>query len=131
MTRIISMLAIALGIAFLSPADSAAQVSAADGAAFIGVWHLSMDAQGQAVDLQIDVQDSNGMLDVEIHRQGSDTEVEEIALRDGSLVLDYEVDLQGQMAPIELRLTPDGSDMRARLDVADGLMTLNGTAMKH
>lgn len=126
----LSAVALAAAVA-LAPHTAAAQVTADEGAAFVGAWELPLSAQGQSFTIDIDVWVEDGMLAAEVSSfEGGDaTEVDEIDLHDdGSLSLEYESSAQGQFFPVELTLTPNGAEMDAELDIADGMFAMDGTA---
>ena len=128
----ITTLACAL-VALLGAADraDAQSVPTADNQAFVGSWAMAVDAMGQAVNLTIDIEDEGGQLAASvIGMAGTPTPVSRITRSDEALVLEYTADLQGQSAPISIRLTPAGDDLAGVLDVAGGMLTANGTATR-
>ncbi len=58
------------------------------------------------------------------------TDVVDISLESGNLVLRYSIDVQGQTAPIALTLAPDGGELHVTMDFADGMFTMAGGGTK-
>jgi len=57
-------------------------------------------------------------------------EVSDISLSGANLVLKYEIDAQGQVAPVALTLVPAGAGVTATMDFADGMFVMDGTGAK-
>lgn len=116
--------------AFSGTALSAQTIAAGDAQAFLGTWELPLDA-GQPTTLIIDIWDEDGEAAASVTGlAGTPTPVTRISNLDEAIVLGYTADIQGQRAPIEIRLVPEGADLHATVDVADGMMTVDGTATR-
>jgi hypothetical protein len=130
-TRYASVLAALTLIAVLAPGASAqSQLDSSQATAFIGSWSLSFDSPQGAFVMELEVTDSAGKVAAGIGSQMMGTgmqDVTDISLADGSLLLRYEFDAQGQLVPVALTLAPDGA---ATMDFADGMFTMSGQGTK-
>ena len=116
--------------AFSGTALSAQTIATGDAQPFLGTWELPIDA-GQPATLIIDIWDEDGQAAAAVTGMaGTPTPVTRITKMGEAIVLAYDADLQGQRAPIEIRLVQEGDDLHATVDVADGMMTLDGTATR-
>lgn len=124
-------LTIAVLAGLLAAAPSVAQsVATAEASAFVGDWELPIEGP-QPVTLLIEIADAGGQLAARVTGlAGTPTTVRRITRPGEALVLDYTIDLQGQRVPVTIRLTPEGSDLAATLDLADGMFAADGTATK-
>lgn len=129
LTRLFSAAAAVVAIAGFGVSGAAAQVATADAQPFIGAWDLTVQADGP-ITLGLDIRDEGGQVAASVTAQGSATNVTTITKSDDNLLLRYMADLGGQQAPIAIRLTPNGEELAASLDVADGMFTTSGTARK-
>ncbi|MQA91005.1 MAG: hypothetical protein GEU90_12330 [Gemmatimonas sp.] len=130
--RSIARIALLLAVAALTPlvtGEAAAQVPAAEAAAFIADWDLALQGDAPAT-IRVNITDADGQVAAVVTGiEGRETPVETITKSDENLVLSYTASIQGQEAPIEITLTPDGENLSASLDLA-GMMTIPGTATK-
>jgi hypothetical protein len=113
-------------------AQSAAQVTAADAAPFIGEWTLALQGPNgpAAFDLTVKVDKEKVVGEIagaEIPTQP----IADVTKADKSLVLGYSFDYQGNAVPTVVSLTPaaDGK-MSAQIDFAGGAYVMSGTATK-
>lgn len=115
--------------AFAGTDISAQTIAAGDAQGYLGSWDLPIEA-GQPGTLLIEIWDNGGQVEGAVSRpEGTATLVRRITKLDEAIVLEYTADhLQGQQAPIEIRLVQEGADLHATVRVADGRMTLDGTA---
>ena len=116
----------------IGPAQSAAQVTAADAAPFIGEWTL--DLQGPngpgAFDLTVKVEKEKVIGEI----TGGTTATQPIAdvtKADQSLVLSYSFNYDGNPVDAVVRLTPaPEGKMTAQIAFAGGAYVMSGTASK-
>lgn len=113
-------------IAIAATQAQAQSVPAADAQAFMGAWTLSVEG----MPLQIDIKDQEGQVAAEVEVMGMRSPITEISKADEALLLRYVADLDGQQAPITIRLTPSGENLATVIDVADGMFTANAVATK-
>jgi invasion protein IalB len=114
-------------VAFASPQAQAQQtVPAGEAQAFLGSWNLSIEG----TPLGISIKDEGGQVAADVDLMGAVTKVTTISKDGETLNLRYVADLQGQQAPITIKLTPSGANLSAVIDVADGMFSANGTATK-
>jgi len=130
MKAIIRMLPAVFALALIIPSAAAAQSSMDVSAAgdFMGAWVLEFESpQGDFV-MDLVLADSNGKVAAMIANDmmGSQ-EVTDVSISGGNLVLKYEIDAQGQIAPVALTVNPAGT---ASMDFADGMFVMEGTAAK-
>jgi hypothetical protein len=115
-------------------AQSAAQVTAADAAPFIGEWTLDLQSQDgpRTFALVVKVEKEKEAVVGEI--TGTTTApqpITDITRSDKSLILRYSFDYQGNPVPTIVSLTPAPEDkMNAQIDFAGGAYIMSGTATK-
>jgi hypothetical protein len=121
-------MAAALAVAFaLSTQSATAQgVPVAEAQAFMGAWVISVEGN----QLELNITDAEGQVAADVVVMGTTSKITTIEKTDESLSLAYVVDLDGQQAPISIRLTPDGTNLATVIDVADGMYTANATATR-
>lgn len=129
------MLALLLVVGIAGPATVAAQdspVRAADARAFLGEWAIAVDAQGQAVVIELDITEENGNVAAEVNDPmgGGSVRINRISKAGDNLVLSYDVDAQGQAFPIRVTLTPEADALNAAIDVAAGMFTTTAKATR-
>ncbi|MDR0788275.1 MAG: hypothetical protein LBG44_10495 [Gemmatimonadota bacterium] len=113
--------------AFAGTHAAQAQVSAADGAAFVGQWAVALDAQGQTFVLNLDITNQGGNLAAQVSSDMTPTaQAESIKKSGDKLVLSYTLDAQGQSVPLALTLSPTSAGLDATMNVADGMFTADG-----
>jgi hypothetical protein len=126
---LVAVLALALALPTAALAQSDLDTSEAEG--FLGNWSLSMESpQGEFV-MALDITDSSGKVAASISNDFTgNQDVTDISRSGDDLVLRYEVDAQGQVAPVALTLSPDGDALNASMDFADGMFVMEGRATK-
>ena len=131
MTKLLIPLMAALAASTVGGFTVAAQtIPTAEARAFLGTWQMPVDV-GQPLTLTIEIRDEGGELAASvIGLAGTPTRVNRISRSGEQLVLNYSVDVQGQTAPITIRLTPNGENLSGVLDVAEGVLTADGTATR-
>jgi len=123
-------LALAAALPLSASAQSSLDVSQAQ--AFLGSWSASFDSpQGELV-MDLVITDSSGKVAANVGAEvlGGMTDVTDISRSGDNLVLRYEIDVQGQLAPITLTLVPDGASLNCSMDFADGMFVMDGVATK-
>ena len=124
--------AFALAAALPLAASAQSDLAASEAQAFLGSWSASFESpQGELV-LDIVITDSSGMVAASIGAEimGGMQDVTDISRSGDNLILRYEIDAQGQMAPVTLTLAPDGMALNATMDFADGMFVMDGVATK-
>ncbi len=142
--------AIALALVF-SVASADAQVAADAGGQFVGKWTLEFEpiampgggafgggpgggggaGGGRMGGPQVlDITVANSQLAATLTGgMGGPTSITNISKPGAALVLNYSMSMQGQSIPLVLTLTPDGTAMKAEMQIA-GQFTRVGTATK-
>ena len=113
-------------------ASAQSDVAASEAQEFLGAWAASFESpQGELV-LDIVITDVSGRVAASVGAEamGGMQDVTDISLSAGELVLRYEIDAQGQMAPVALTLAPEGEGLYAMMDFADGMFVMEGLATK-
>jgi len=111
-------------------AQSSLDVSQAQ--SYIGTWELSFQSpQGDFV-MDLALTDASGKVAAQITNDMMGTQdITDISLSGANLVLRYEIDAQGQIAPVALTLVPQQGDMvNATMDFADGMFVMDGSGSK-
>lgn len=113
-------------------ASGQSQLDTSEASGFLGAWSLSFDSPQGAFVLDLEITDASGKVAASIgsDMMGGMQDVTNIARAGADLVLRYEFDAQGQLVPVALTLTPDGSALNATMDFADGMFTMPGRATK-
>jgi hypothetical protein len=115
------------------PVAAAAQsdLDTSQARAFLGSWAVAFESpQGEFV-MDLSITDSSGKVAATLANdfQGSQ-EVTDISRSGDNLVLRYEIDAQGQIAPVALTLAPNGDALDATMDFADGMFVMSGRGTK-
>ena len=130
MKAISRMLPAVFALALIVPTAAAAQSSLDTSAAgdFMGSWELEFESPQGAFVMDLALTDSGGKVAANISNEMmGGQEVTDVSISNGNLVLRYEIDAQGQVAPVALTVTPTGT---ASMDFADGMFVMDGTAAK-
>lgn len=118
---------------FVSSQQSAAQVSAADAAPFLGDWTLAMEGPNgpASFGLTIKVEKEKVVADITSETQPAQT-ITDISKSEKSLVLSYSFDYQGMAVPTVITLTPaaEKEKIAALFDYASGAYQMSGTGTK-
>jgi carbohydrate-selective porin OprB len=129
-TRTLAAFVLAAALPLAASAQSSLDTSQAQ--AFLGSWSASFESpQGELV-LDVVITDRSGKVAASIGAEimGGMQDVTNISRSGDNLVLRYEIDAQGQMAPVALTLAPDGAALNATMDFADGMFVMEGRATK-
>ncbi len=128
----LALLVVGVMMGATTAAAQDAPVRTADARAFLGEWSVNIDAQGQAVAIELDITDANGNIAAEVNDPmgGGSLTIDRISKSGDNLVLSYDVDAQGQEFPIRVTLTPDGDALNASIDVAAGMFTTTAKATR-
>ena len=115
-------------------AQSAAQVTAADAARFIGEWTLDLQSQDgpRTFALVVKVEKEKETVVGEITGTTTGPQpITDVTRSEKSLVLRYAFDYQGNPVPTVVSLTPaPEGKMNAQIDFAGGAYIMSGTATK-
>ena len=97
---------------------------------FLGEWALPLDANGEVIQLDIAITDADGNVAAVVASPFGASDVTQISRSGDDLVLRYRVEVDGQSAPIALTLRPNGTDLAASVDYANGTFVTMGTARR-
>ena len=124
----VSILAIVFFATFVAALSGATAqtVPVSDAAEFLGSW--TMNVEGTPVELTI--LDVDGQVAADMSAMGSTSRATSVTRADESLTLNYVLDIEGQSAPITVKLTPQGENLTAGIDVAQGMYMTNATAVR-
>jgi hypothetical protein len=130
--RTIAALSLVLvaGLALGVNTASAQSVSASDAQAFLGLWAVSVDAQGQTLVMDLDIKNEGGNVAAEVNSQLGRSQVERITRNGDKLVLSYSVNAQGQQVPVVMTLAAADAGLNADLDFAGGMFVASGKGTK-
>ena len=130
---ILFMTDVGSAVPFVSSQQSAAQVSAADAAPFLGDWTLAMEGPNgpASFGLTIKVEKEKVVADITSETQPAQT-ITDISKSEKSLVLSYSFDYQGMAVPTVITLTPaaEKEKIAALFDYASGAYQMSGTGTK-
>jgi hypothetical protein len=108
-------------------ADLAGQsIPAADAQAFLGIWAVAIDAQGQTFTMDVAIEELQGNVAAEISSELGTSQVQRISKTGENLVLSYSIDVQGQQVPVVMTLTTAAEGLNANIDFADGMYETTG-----
>lgn len=123
----------ALALAMALPLSASAQSSldSSQAQTYLGTWAISFESpQGEFV-MDLALTDASGKVAATISNDMMGTQdISDISLSGANLVLKYEIDAQGQIAPVALTLVPSGDMVNATMDFADGMFVMDGTGSK-
>ena len=112
--------------------QSAAQVTAADAAPFLGDWTLSLEGPNgpAAMDLTVKVEKEKVVGEITGGTMAAQP-IADITKADQSLVLSYSFNYEGNPVSAVVRLTPaPEGKTNAQIDFAGGAYIMTGTAVK-
>ena len=114
----------------LSISVAAAQVPS-DITRFLGNWALALESPQGTMTLNLTLKEENGKLQGSIRSEAvpDPQAITDIAKTGASLVLRYTRDLQGQMIPVKLTLTPDGDKTKVSFELGE-VIALTGTGTR-
>ena len=109
---------------------SASNLDVSEAAGFIGTWTLSLESDRGPFDYSMDIRDVGGKVAATLNSTAlGESMVTDITKDGDDLTLAWDGDMQGQIVPLTLTLTPDGSQLKAAMDFA-GFMQMSGVATK-
>lgn len=119
-------------MAFATPALAQTSIPSSEAQPFLGTWSVALDANGQAFTMDVTIQDVEGNVAAEVGSPmgGAASKVGRIAKNEGKLVLSYSMNAEGQEFPVVMTLTPEGAEMNAVVDFAEGMFVANGRGTK-
>jgi hypothetical protein len=125
------IMVVSLGSGQASAQDAPA-VRAADAQAFLGSWAVALDAQGQTLTMNVNIQDAEGNVAAEVSSDMAPEVVkaERISKAGDNLVLRFSMAAQGQQFPMVMTLTPEAEALNASVDFADGMFVTTGKGTK-
>ena len=112
---------------------AAATVPVAGSERFLGEWTVSANGDAGPVTVVVTLTNSSGNFAAKVtgSTEAEGRTVQRVArTADGALAITYTLTVQGQAVPTVLTLTPEGAAMKAKIDLAGGMMVLNGDAKK-
>jgi hypothetical protein len=113
------------------PTPPPAAITAADVAAFLGDWTLTLDSPMGPSAMTLSVKTDAGKVGGEISSEMMPkSPIADITKAGANLVLKYSFDYQGNMVPVVITLTPSADKVGAHLSFADGAFEMAGTAAK-
>ena len=109
MTRIVTSL-VAVALLVFAPgafAQDASELDASEAEGFMGAWTLNLEAPQGPFPLSLTVEDMGGKVAATINNDFmGETKVTDISKDGDALNLKWEADMQGQVMPLTLSLTP-------------------------
>jgi len=121
--------ALLLALASVSSAN-AQTIPVAEAQTFLGSWVLALEAQGQAVAMDLNITDDAGNVAAEVVSPMGAQKISKIARNEAKLLLSATMDLQGQAIPISILLTPTDAGVDVEMNVAEGMFVAQGKGTK-
>ena len=112
---------------------AAATVPVAGSERYLGEWTVSANGDTGPVTVVVTLTNNGGNFAAKVtgSTEAEGRTVQRIAIAaGGGLAITYTLTVQGQGVPTVLTLTPEGAAMKAKIDLAGGMMVLNGDAKK-
>ena len=132
MTRIVTTL-VAVALLALAPigfAQEASELDVSEAEGFMGMWSLSFESDQGPFDYSLDLKDMGGKVAATLNNDFlGESMVTDITKVGDDLNLKWEGDMQGQLIPLTLTLTPDGDGLKASLDFV-GFVQMDGTGTR-
>jgi len=127
--------AAALALILASSVTTSAQstVAAADAAPFMGGWALEFDGPQGKIALNVVVKDAGGKVAGEVTGEvlaPAKPDVADVTKAGDNLVLKFTGQAMGMDIPVELTLTPDAAGLKAKMSIADGQFSVDGSGKK-
>ena len=111
-------------------AREASSLDVSEVTAFIGMWTLSLESDRGPFAFRMDIKDLGGKVAATLNSDYlGESKVTDITRDGDDLNLRWDADLQGQIVPLTLTLTPDGDQLKAMMDFA-GFAQMDGVATK-
>ena len=132
MTRIVSALVAVASLALVPSAfaQEASELDVSKAEAFMGMWSLSFESGQGPLDYSLDVKDMGGNVAATLNSDFfGESVVTDITKVGDDLTLKWDGDMQGQVIPLTLTLTPDGEGLKTMLDFA-GMAQMDGTVTR-
>ena len=132
MTRIVTFLVAITALVFtpLSYAQEVSELDVSDAETFMGTWTVSVVSPQGPLDYALDITGVEGKVAATLNNDFlGEATVSNITKSGDDLNLKWEADMQGQLVPLTLTLTPDGDGLKAVLDFA-GMAQMDGTATR-
>ncbi len=125
--KIVSSFAVVFAVlAAAASAVSAQSIPVAEARAFLGTWTVSVEG----TPLELTILDADGQVAADVNVMGTTSRVTQVTRAEESISLSWLADMQGQEAPITIRLTPQGDNLATVINVADGMFTASATATR-
>lgn len=128
----LTLATLAVGTA-LAPAPAVAQseLAAAEAQEFLGAWLVKIPTDQGEMLVELGIEDEDGIVAASITMIGMGTQpVSDISRADDALQFKLEADAQGQLIPIQVRLTPNGEELAVLLDINMGEFSVEGVATR-
>ena len=124
--------AFVLAAALPMSASAQSSLDVAQAQSYIGTWELSFQSPQGDFMMDLALTDASGKVAAQITNDMMGTQdISDISLSGANLVLKYEIDAQGQIAPVALTLVPQqGGMVNATMDFADGMFIMDGSGAK-
>jgi len=125
--------ALLLGAALLPGAVAAqSQLDTSQAQAFLGNWTISMQTDMGPFSFGLAIADQGGKVAATMSSPelGGNQSITDISRDEAYLVLAFTADAQGQQFPVTVSLEPNGDNLDVYFDVADGMFSATGTAVK-
>jgi hypothetical protein len=124
----------AMALVAVLPLGATAQSSlnTSEATAFLGSWSLSFESPMGELVMDLNVTDQSGKVAASMGSDmlGGMQNVTNITKSGADLVLRYELDAQGQLVPVAVTLTVNGSAITAEMDFADGMFQMSCAGTK-
>jgi len=117
----------------IAPDQAAAQseLDVTDAQEFMGNWMVRIPSDQGELLVELAIEDEGGKVAASITMIGLGTQpVSDITRADDALEFELEADAQGQLIPINVRLTPDGEDLAVALNVGGGDVAVEGVGTR-
>lgn len=114
-----------------SRASAQSTLDTAEAQAFLGTWATSLDSPEGPMPTTFAITDAAGKVALRVDFGAlGDLPVTDVTKSGEGLLARFAIDYQGSAVPVALTLTPQGENLRADWDFADGAFTLSTTATK-
>ncbi len=115
----------------LSAQSSApASVPASEAEAFLGAWTLSVDVDGQMLNLDLVIREQDGALAGDVTSELGYSSISRFSRRAESLVMGYTAEMNGESFPVVLTMTPTAEGADLEVDAAEGSFFTRGKGVR-
>lgn len=103
-------------------------LDAAQAQPFFGIWQMTLETIDGTFPITMTISEREGKVAAVLGSADGQVELTDLSRTEESLVVRYNMDYQGMELPVVIHLSPDGDNLTADWDFADGMYAVSATA---